>query len=301
MSRKLKDYYKEGVRLEKSMEIILGLLDNEKEVVDKILRDWSVYNSIARNLESLGFINYTHPPAAPQVTRRGGTLILSKRPYINPRLKHRSIPTEMGRFVMLKAIRDADWECFKEFYVARFFRVPNDLTTKIAIRKYIRRNYYPQFTEINMEHWYGLHFSVVEQLNADKVLEGRSFKEGFFDMMDPYSEGFDPIRFFGRSLKLPTMDTLTIIIEEALLIYRNELLGESLVGHCETLKTLIQILLLDADMFEDELRLSEKVIKILKDDGISLMRSNFPTLTDGRGMIDSRGNEQTNFKLFSFD
>lgn len=300
MSCRLKDYYKEGVPLDESFKIIMGLLDNEKAIIDKVLHDFSKLNLISRNLESLGFLNYTHPPAAPEVTRKGGTLVLSKRSYIYPKLERKSVPMEMGRFVLLKAVRDADWECFKEFYAAKFFYVPKNLATKRAIEDYIRRNYYPQFSEGNMKHWYRLHSSLVEQISANNVLKGRSLDEELFNSLDPYSEGFDAARFFVRPLGQPTMSKLSHIVDDALSIYKEALLGSSLVGHCETLKTVIQILLLNSDLFEGELRLSERVIKILKTREVGLMRSNYPTLTDGRGLIDSRGAEQTSFKLFSF-
>jgi hypothetical protein len=298
MSCKLKDYYKEGVPLDKSYKIILGLLDKEKATVKDVLRDFSTLNLIARNLESLGFLKYTHPPAAPEVTRKGGTLVLSQRSYIYSRLKRQTVPNEMGRFVLLKSVRDADWECFKEFYVANF-NVPKSLTTKKAIKEYIRRNYYPQFTPGNMNHWYGLHSSLIRWTNADKALNGQRPDERFFNSLDPYREDFKTERFFARTLDQPTLSELSGIVDEALSIYKDELLGSYSVGHCETLKTVIQILLLDASLFEDELRLSEKVIRILKDQNIGLFRSNYPVLTDGRGLIDRRGNVQMSFKLFS--
>jgi hypothetical protein len=88
-------------------------------------------------------------------------------------------------------------------------------------------------------------------------------------------------------------------MEKALSIYENELLGPSFVGRCETLKTIVQILLLDAGLFEDEFRLSENMIRLMKNRRISLMRSNYPILTEGRGLITNIGNEQMSYKLFT--
>jgi len=295
----LKDYYKEGVPLGDSTKIVLGLLDNDKVIVDEILRDYSRFRLIAKNLESLGFLIHTHAPAAPEVTVRGGTLVLSKRPYI-PRLRRESVPTEIGRFVLLKAVRDADWQCFREFYIARFVNIPQSLTKETKIKDSIRVNYYPQYLPGNMDHWYGLHLSLVKEINAEKVL-GRqeNIRDESLKLLDPYCRGFQAKSFFNRPLQQPTFRRLEDIVDKALAICKNELLGSSYVGHCETLKTLIQIFMLNADLFEDELGLSEKIIRILKDRNVGLLRSNYSILTDGRGFIDDRGTEQLSFKLFS--
>jgi len=300
MSCRLKDYHKEGVPLNKSMEIISGLLDKKKAIVENVLRDFSSLNLISRNLESLGFLRYTHPPAAPEVTLRGGTLVFSRRPYLFSKLKQGSVPIKMGRFVLLKAIRDSDWECFKEFYSARFVGISLKHKTEKAIREVIRKRYYPQFSQMNFYHWYRLHVSFVEETGAKKVMEGNgNFEEGKFSLLDPYSEVFSASTFFGRRLRQATPSELEGIVEEALSLYVRNLLGASSIGHCETLKSIIQILLLDANLFEGELQLSDKVISILRKKKISFMRSNYPTITEGRGLIDRSRTEQTSFKLFS--
>ncbi len=300
MSCRLKDYHKEGVSLDKSMKIILGLLDKERNIVNKILRDFSSLNLIARNLESLGFLKYTHPPAAPEVTLRGGTLVLSRRPYLLSKLRQGFVPIEMGRFVLLKAVRDSDWECFKEFYSARFVGISPKHKTEKTVREVIRKRYYPQFSQMNFYHWYRLHLAFVEETGAKKVLEDKgNFEEGKFSLLDPYSEVFSASAFFGRPLRQPTPSELEGVVEEALSLYVRNLLGASSIGHCETLKSIIQILLLDANLFEDELQLSDKVISMLRKKKISFMRSNYPTITEGRGLIDRSRTEQTSFKLFS--
>lgn len=300
MSCRLKDYYKEGVPLDKSMQIISGLIDKERDIVNKVQKDFSSLNLISRNLESLGFLKYAHPPAAPEVTLRGGTLVLSRRSYLISKLRIESVPIEMGRFVLLKAVRDSDWECFKEFFSAMFIDVPGNLNTEKTIREYIHNRYYRRFSKVNFYHWYRLHVSLIEETGATTVLERKGdSKKGILSLLDPYSEVFSPTEFFAKRLKQPTLGELKAIVEEALSIYNSNLLGPSFIGHCETLKSIIQILLLNVNLFEDELRLSDKVISILRKKRVSLMRSNLPTLTDGRGLIDRSRTQQTSFKLFS--
>lgn len=300
MSCRLKDYHKEGVPLKKCMMIISGLLDKEKEIIDKVLRDFSSLNLISRNLESLGYLKYTHPPAAPEITLRGGTLVLSRRPYLRSKIHKKSVPIEIGRFVLLKAVRDSDWPCFKEFYCAKFRGISEKHKTAKAIREFIRKQYYPHFSQTNFYHWYRLHESLVEETGAKRVLEeSGNFEERRFSLLDPYSEVFSSSKFFGKRLRKPTIGELEKIVHEALSVYRKNLLESSHIGHCETLKSIIQILLLDADLFEGELQLSDKVISILSKRKISFMRSNYPTITEGRGLIDRRRTTPASFKLFS--
>lgn len=300
MSCRLKDYHKEGVPLDKSMKIISGLLDKQKSTVNEVLRDFSSLNLISRNLESLGFLKYTHPPAAPEVTLRGGTFVLSRRPYLLSKLTQSSVSIEMGRFVLLKAVRDVDWKCLKEFYLARFVNISTERKTEKAIRESIRKHYYPHFSQMNFYHWYRLHVSFVEEIQAKKVLKGTGvFSERKFSLLDPYSEVFSTSVFFGRLLRQPTQDELEGIVDEALSLYVRNFLRASSIGHCETLKSIIQILLLGANLFERELQLSDKVISMLREKKVSFMRSNHPTLTEGRGFIDRSRREQTSFKLFS--
>jgi hypothetical protein len=251
----------------------------------------------------VGFLNYTHPPAGPEVTTRGGTLILATRPYIYSELKHglAFIPNEMARFVLLKAIRDSDWMCFREFYVASE-NIPQQLTTEAAKREHIRRKYYPQYSAANMIHWYKLHLSFLKETRAEEVLKRQnSLSEDSFNLLDPYCEGFRPTRFFDRNLLQPKLHELNEILDKALSIYKDKLLGASFVGRCETLKTIVQILMLDNGLFEDEINLSREIIRLFKDRNISLMRSNSPVLTEGRGLIADMGNEQMSFKLFGLN
>jgi hypothetical protein len=297
MSCRLKDYYKEGVPLEKSMRIVSGLIDQEADVIDKVIKDYSSMNLISRNLESLGFLEFAHPPAAPIVTIRGGTLILSGRPFTTSKLAH-PVAHEMARFVLLKAIRDTDWDCFREFFAARFINLPRELRTKKAIMDHLRKLYYPQFSAGNMNHWYGLHLSFVSE-TCTEVLSRRGNVGGELEFLDPYDEKFAAKDFFARPLREPTEVELRGVVEKALSIYKNYLLGSASVGYSETLKTIIEALLLGTGLFESELRLSQRVMNLLKKKGVSLMRSNYPMLTGGRGFVDYRGNEQTSFKLFS--
>lgn len=300
MSCRLKDYHKEGVSLDKSMKIISGLLDKEENIVKKVLRDFSSLNLIARNLESLGFLKYTHPPAAPKVTLKGGTLVLPRRPYLSSKLRQTSVPTKIGRFILLKAIRDSDWKCFKEFYLARFVEISPNLKTEKEKRESIRRRYYPQFSDINFYHWYRLHLSFIDETGARKVLgDGSDFQKDRFTTLDPYSLAFSPSQFFDEHLKRPSIGKLDQIVRKALSLYIENFLESSFIGHCETLKSIIQILLLDIDLFEDELRLSDAVITLLRKRGISFLRSNQPILTEGRGLIDRSRTTPASFKLFS--
>lgn len=298
MSCVLKDYYKEGVPLEESMKIILGLIECNADVVEKVMKDYSKLNLISRNLESLGFLENVHPPAAADVTVRGGTLVLSKRSYIVSEIDQLSVSHEMARFVLLKAIRDADWECFKEFSVALLANPPSELKTHKAKSDYVREKFYPQFSPGNMRHWYPLHMSFLAETGIGKLSENMGFPTQL-NSLDPYADNFAIEKFFSRSLKRPSEIELRRSVEKALEIYEKNLLVSAVVGHSETLKTITEILLLDAGLFDTELRLSEGAIAILKKKGVGLMRSNYPMLTEGRGFVDSKGREQTSFKLFT--
>jgi hypothetical protein len=300
MSCRLKDYYKEGVPLDESVRIVSGLIEQETNIARLVLRDYSKQNLIARNLESLGFLKYAHPPSAPEVTVRGGTLVLAGRPYVLSKLKQKSVPRDIARFVLLKAICDADWECFTQFFTARFINLPRSITGKKEIMHFIRERYYPHFSEKgNMPHWYGLHLSFARETGVDRFAEGKNEISRTLALLDPYVETFGAAKFFARALRKPTKSELGGVVEEALSIYRENLLGSSSVGYCETLKTIIEMLLLDSNLFEAELELSKDVISILKKERVDLMRSSMPALTEGYGFIDGRRLELTSYKLFT--
>jgi hypothetical protein len=300
MSCRLKDYYKEGVPLGESIKIVLELIEQQTDLMNLSLRDYSRQNLIARNLESLGFLEYTHPPSAPEVTVRGGTLVLAGRPYVLSRLKHKSVPLDVARFVLLKAIYDADWECFQQFFAARFMNLPTYITEKKDIMHFIRERYYPHFSERgNMPHWYGLHLSFARQTGVDRFAKGGKEISETLASMDPYAETFGAADFFATALQKPTTSELEVIVERALSIYSENLLGSSSVGYCETLKTVIEALLLDCDLFEAEYKLSRDVISILKKKSVDLVRSSLPSLTEGHGFVDGRRLEPTSYKLFT--
>jgi|SRR5271157_3733994 len=298
MSCRLKDYYKEGVPLEESIRVILGLLDQETDVSKLVLRDYSKQNLIARNLESLGFLKYAHPPSAPEVTVRGGTLVISSRPYIVSRLREKSVVHDIARYVLLRAVRDVDWDCFVQFIAALFVKPYDQLARNKEKREFIRTKYYPHFARTNMLHWYGLHLSIAQETGIDKLMSLQDNIDTALTFADPYSESFNISGFFRRTLGKPSGDNLNAIVNEALSIYKENLLGTSSTGYCETLKTIVEALLLDHGTFENELKLSASIIKVFRKKGIDLIRSNVPALTEGHGLVDCRGTESTSYKIF---
>ena len=298
MSCRLKDYHKEGVPLRKSIDIVLGILENTQSITSRVRKDFSTENLIARNLESLGLLVKTHPPASPEVTPKGGTLVLSKRPYLE--IKHSYLHIKMGRFVLLKAIRDSDWACFKQFFYARFIELSKKIAKKKDIRTFIRKKYYPQYNEVNFYHWYRLHLSFIKETNVMNILQSdATFSETRFEILDPYSENFSANIFFGDIYDVPDKDQIINIIEKALVIYVNNLSNGSRIGYCETLKTIMQVLLLSSNMFMNELNLSDYAIDYIRRIGAGFMRSNYPILTGGRGFIDRKRVNQVSFRLFS--
>ena len=300
MSCRLKDYYKEGIPFEKSIDIVLGILDNVQSSVSRVRKDYTTENLIARNLESLGLLIKTHPPASPEVTPRGGTLVLSKRPYLITKIVNPEVHAKIRRFILLKAIRDSDWECFKRFYTGPYIEFFDAIKNREkGIRNIIRKKYYSQYKEGNFNHWYMLHLSFIRETDAENILQlDDSLIESKFSLLNPYSEKFSIKEFFGHNYRISTLSDIEEIIQEAIAIYVENLSSGSSIGYCETLKTIIQILLLNSNMFVNELDLSDYAIEYMRKHGVGFMRSNYPILTGGRGFIDRKRVDPVSFILF---
>jgi len=271
----LNDYYKDGLSLSGLLGVLEAIYHGHKQPSLREIKKWEL-PYFKKNLWVLGFLEGVPSSTSYGISPRGLSFICGRILAKQGLISHENVE-DMARFVLLKAIADIDWKCFLTLLIEHYLKKRRP--------KEIKEKFFPYDKGSNFYHRWGFHKKILEQISLPIVIKKLHFSPDNYviDYIDPYSTIFRADIFFNKELQKVSEKNLKAIINASLEVYFQVFRSHYPIAYSEVLKTIIQLLLLNNDMFLSEPALCKIAIPYLLEIGVSFGRSSKGIPLMGRG------------------
>jgi hypothetical protein len=266
----LSDYYRSGISILLAQRFLDALEREEHALPD--ISSWRQFE-LRKNLWALGFLESRDEPRGFNLSSRGYSLLVLPK-LVKRRVVRLKVCEMLERYIVLKAMADVDWECFCSFLVA--------LYQKKMRKTEIHNRLYPEDSQSNFSHRFGLHQSVALQTQVNRLLQAD--KSSLVEI-DPYSRRFGSSAFFGSTLSAPPKSAVRNALQKSLAQFDNGILGRGPLLPTEALKTVVEAVLLSDDYFSPEPALSSVLLELLIRQHVSIYQNPGYLKHEGRGLF----------------
>lgn len=283
----LAQYYGDHVSIFK-FSSTLGELWNKKLPALKDITRKDYWKKVCMwNMASLGFVLGNSP--TPRGISFHACSLLSEHSKIN-----NNTHNAMLRFIILKAMADTDRDCFFQlWYDAEI--------SGITDYEEIRKTFFSRDQPANFRHRYRFHRLLAEETNLLNVARIKFLELGHLPdigFLNPYEDCFLKDEFLEVKLTEPSIQVLKQTLNDSVLQYYN-LISQEKFGFSEILKTILQCLLLNKNLYCSEQSLSKWVLENGGDCGCMFYKSSKPVLRMGRGFYIAIKNKIDLFTYFT--